>query len=372
MLSSILGIRLLLWTGGTIPTPVPMEVLESLLQVDVTNDAEQGDGFQMTFSIGKGKLGEFGILSGGSMALFNRVWLTAIFGVTPEVLIDGIITHHQLSPGSEPGSSVLTVTGKDVSVMLDLEEKNMQYPNQPDSVIVLQLIAAYATYGLIPQVAPTTDVPIEIQRIPRQAETDLKFIRRLAERNGFVFYIEPVTTGVNTAYWGPEIRTGLPQPALSLDMGPDTNVKRMEFANDSLAPVAPKGTIFEPMLKLSIPLPSLPSLRIPPLVTSPAEPRRTTLLRNSASKNPAEGATAAVAASTRAPDAVTANGELDGVRFGHVLRARKLVGVRGAGTSYNGDYYVRRVTHMMRRGEYTQQFTISREGTGALLPIVRP
>ena len=28
----------------------------------------------------------------------------------------------------------------------------------------------------------------------------------MAERNGFVFYIEPLTFGVNTAYWGPENR----------------------------------------------------------------------------------------------------------------------------------------------------------------------
>ena len=46
-----------------------------------------------------------------------------------------------------------------------------------------------------------------VQRIPRQQETDLAFMRRLAQRNGFVFYVEPVTFGVNRAYFGPEIRT---------------------------------------------------------------------------------------------------------------------------------------------------------------------
>ena len=69
---------------------------------------------------------------------------------------------------------------------------------------------------------------------------------------------------------------------------------------------------------------------------------------------------------------VTATGEVDGVRYGKVLRARKLVGVRGAGTSYDGFYYVRRVTHTLRPGEYRQSFTLSRDGTGALLPVVAP
>jgi hypothetical protein len=56
-----------------------------------------------------------------------------------------------------------------------------------------------------------------------------------------------------------------------------------------------------------------------------------------------------------------------------VLRARRPVGVRGAGHSYDGDYYVRRVRHVITSGvSYNQQFTISREGIGELLPVVRP
>ena len=128
----------------------------------------------------------------------------AVLGVIPEVLIDGIITHHQLAPSNEPGKSTLTVTGSDVSVMLDMEEKNEKYENQPDFVIFTRLIAAYAQFGLVPQPTPTADVPIMLQRIPRQQETDLKFIQRMAKRNGYVFYVEPVTFGVNTAYFGPE------------------------------------------------------------------------------------------------------------------------------------------------------------------------
>jgi hypothetical protein len=54
------------------------------------------------------------------------------------------------------------------------------------------------------------------------------------------------------------------------------------------------------------------------------------------------------------------------------LRARGLVGVRGAGFAYDGNYFVRSVTHDIARGSYTQSFTLSREGTGALLPVVLP
>ena len=47
-------------------------------------------------------------------------------------------------------------------------------------------------------------------------------------------------------------------------------------------------------------------------------------------------------------EAVTGNGELDVVRYGSVLKARQLVGVRGAGLAYDGLYYVKSVTHKIK------------------------
>ena len=370
MLTSQLGIRMILLTGQTVPLPAPPEALSALSRVEVTNDAQNGDGFQITFTLSKNQPTDYNLLQSGALDPSTRVIIGVLLGALPEVLIDGIITHHQHAPSADPGQSTLTVMGKDVSVMLDLEEKNEKYENQPDFLIVTRLIASYAKYGLIPKVTPTTDVPIMLQRIPRQHETDLKFIQRMGQRNGFVFYVEPLTFGVNTAYWGPESRLGVPQSALTLGPGPSANLKSLHFAQDALAPVSTSGTFVEPITKTAIPIPPLPSLRIPPLVLSPTAAMRKALMRDTANQNPAQAATTALATATNAPDSVTGNGEIDSVRYGHVLRARKLVGIRGAGLSYDGNYYVRRVTHTITRGDYKQSFTVSREGTGALLPVV--
>jgi len=372
MLTSILGIRLILLMGKTVPLPAPPQVSNALTKAEVTNDSENGDGFQLTFTLGKDTPADYGLLLSGALDPFSRVIIGVLLGATPEVLIDGIITHHQMMPSQQPGMSTLTVTGRDVSLMLDLKEKNEKYENQPDFLIVMRLVAEYAQYGLVPKVTPTSDVPIMLQRIPRQQETDLRFIQRMAERNGFVFYIEPLTFGVNTAYWGPENRLSVPQSALTMNMGPSTNVISLSFSQDALAPVSTEGEFVEPVFKTSIPIPQLPSLRVPPLVPMPTQPRRTVLLRQTANQNPGQAATTAIAAVTNSPDSVTGEGEVDTVRYGNVLRARKLVGVRGVGFTYDGLYYVRRVTHILERGKYQQRFTISREGTGALLPVVRP
>ena len=66
-------------------------------------------------------------------------------------------------------------------------------------------------------------------------------------------------------------------------------------------------------------------------------------------------------------DAISGSGSLDVLRYGHVLRPRMLVGVRGAGLAYDGLYYVDSVTHNIKRGEYKQNFTLSRDGLISLI-----
>jgi phage protein D len=370
MLVGQLGIRLMLLVGETVPLPASADLLAAITRVEVTNDAELGDGFEIIFTLGKDQAGNYGLLESGALDPFNRVVIGVAVGVVPEVLIDGIIAYHHLEPSNEAGISTLTVRGRDLRQVLDLEEKNQNYENRPDSVMFTQLIESYGQYGLVPQATPTTEVPTELQRIPGQHETDLEFIQRMAKRNGFVFYIEPVTLEVNRAYFGPETRAGVRQPALT-KMGLFSNVNTLSFSHDALTPTGAEGSIVEPITKMSVPLPSLPSLRIPPLAANPAPARRKVIVRCAANKNPAQAATTAAVTTTNAPEPVKGEGELDTLRYGSVLRARRPVGVRGAGHSYDGNYYVRKVTHVITSGvSYTQQFTISREGTGALLPVV--
>lgn len=373
MLANLLSIRLMVLVGDTVPLPAPYEVTSALQRVEVTNDSGSGDGFQMTFSLARSGLADYGLIQNGTVDPMKRIVVAVLLGGLPEVLIDGVVTHHQFSPGDQPGQATLTVTGRDLSTLMDLEEKNESYPNQPDFLIASRVLANYASYGIVPLPTPTTDIPLMLDRIPRQYETDLQFLQRLADRNGFVFYLEPLTVGVSQAYFGPENRLGLPQPALSVNLGATTNVKSINFTHDALNPIGTRGVFVEPFTKTSIPIPPLPPLKVPPLAAKPAKAHRIQLQRTTANQSPATAATTALASATRAPDAISAEGEVDPVRYGHALRARRLVGVRGVGLSYDGFWYVRRVTHAIApRGEYMQRFQLSREGTLALTPVVRP
>jgi len=119
------------------------------------------------------------------------------------------------------------------------------------------------------------------------------------------------------------------------------------------------------------------SLR-PPLVSQPALPFnlpnvRTTLLDQGSGLSMTQAMARAQAVTDQSVDnVVTASGTLDALRYGDVLQPRGLVGLRGAGFSYDGIYYVKSVTHDIRSGQYQQNFSLSREGTGALTPVVIP
>jgi hypothetical protein len=55
-----------------------------------------------------------------------------------------------------------------------------------------------------------------------------------------------------------------------------------------------------------------------------------------------------------------------------VLKPRGIVGVRGAGFTHDGFYYVKSVSHSISKGQYKQRFNLTREGTGPITPMVVP
>ena len=81
MFTNVLGIRLMVLIGETVPLPAPYEVTSALQQVEVTNDSGQGDGFQMTFSLGRNGLLDYGLLQNGTVDPMKRI----IIAVTPSL-----------------------------------------------------------------------------------------------------------------------------------------------------------------------------------------------------------------------------------------------------------------------------------------------
>ncbi|HYN19752.1 MAG TPA: hypothetical protein VE078_02250 [Thermoanaerobaculia bacterium] len=373
------GIGLTLLVGRT-PTPAPPAFIEALDNVEVTHTDQGASGFQITFRVGRDgerNLADFQQVASSRLEPFSRVILVVHFGAVPKVLMDGIITHQQLAPAEEPGGSTFTVTGEDVSVMMDREERQEEHPAQSEMVIANKILARYARYGVVPKViAPkTVDVPVATERVPVQSGTDLQYLRQMAERHGYVFYVTPGPAPFTSqAYWGPPKRSDKQQSALTIGMGHMSNVESIHFENDALRPTFVSGRVQDPKTHKVAQVKITGATRKPALA-------RTTVKRADAAREVFRGSGLTSAQARGRAQArtdlsmdqvVTATGELDAVRYGHLLQAHGVVGVRGAGKTYDGLYYVQSVTHKLSPGSYKQSFTLTREGLGSTIPMVVP
>lgn len=367
------GFYLTLLIGPTIPLPAPQQVVDALTSVQVTTSAGQASGFQLTFALSKESPLNRAMLPAGYFDPEIRVIVVVTTGGLPTVLMDGIISRQELSPSSNPGQSTLTITGEDLTLLMDLEEQRMCYPGlSAEARVALICLTRYAKYGIIPVPVPTVllDIPNPVEKIPVQSDTDLNYIKQLASEAGYVFYIEPgPVPGANIAYWGPEIRIGIPQSTLSINMDVDTNVESLSFSFDGQAKTQYTVTVTEPITKIGIPVP-LPDIGIlrPPLALKPAIPLRKKPLPETAKYNSVKAVLLGLSKTAQASDSISGSGTLDVLRYGDILKARRLVSVRGAGLTYDGLYYVKSVTHNIKRGEYKQNFTLGRDG---LIPLPR-
>jgi hypothetical protein len=372
------GLYLSLMIGPAVPVPVGQTVIDALTsaQVTVTAGARSQSGFQLAFNLGKNSpLETLFLLAGGAMPPLLRVVLVATVNGTPEVLIDGVVTRTDIKPGESGGPSTLNVTGVDLTAVMDwIDFDGFPFPAMPPEARVAIMIAKYAMFGIIPLVIPSVliDIPIPIKEIPRQQGTDYQYITQLAEDVGYVFYLKPgPAPGVSFAYWGPEIKVGAPQPALNVDMDAFTNVESLSFNFDAEHAELPILLIYnqETKVPIPIPVPAITPLN-PPLGLIPPIPKKLKWIEGTGKLSPVRAALVGLAKAAQSADAVTGSGSLDVLRYGRPLRARELVGVRGAGTAFDGLYYVKSVTHNIKKGEYKQSFTLSRNGLISTLPRV--
>lgn len=372
---SLLGINLTLLIGNRLPRPAPRFLIEEIDSVEVTQSDDGRSGFQIVFRAGRAgnkDLTDYRLLKNPLLKVCNRVILIATLGAKAQVLIDGIITNQQFSPSLRPGDSTFTITGEDISIMMDLEEKTQSYVAQDEATIARVIIAKYAKYGVKPNIInpPLKNRPTRNSWIPLQSnKTDLNYLQEIGQRYGFVFYVTPgPVSGISTAYWGPPKQKSQPQNPLTVNMGSFSNIESINMQNNGLSATEVKGKVQDrktnKILKVGKSKSKRRRLAAKTALTSQCAPRSQQFCQTGVSTAEAN-AYAQGRVDSSVDNVVTVTGTIDIVRYGTPLVLRRLVTLRGVGNTYDGLYYVKNVTHKLRQGSYKQDFTITREGLGS-------
>jgi hypothetical protein len=370
------GVYLTMLIGPGVPVPAPQVLVDALSSVQVTNSKDRS-GFQISFLTGINSPIVTALLPTGFFdPISTRVILIATFNGIPNVIMDGFVTNHQVAPSNEPGKSTLTITGEDLSLAMDIIEMVIPYPAMPEVAIINTILSKYAFLGIIPLVIPAIvpliQSPTEAWRTQPKM-TDRAYIKQLASKCGYIFYVEAgPLPGQSMAYFGPDVNVPVPQPALTINMDGATNVESLSFSLDGLAKKVRMYTIMDPITKkIPVPIP-VPNINLfkPPLGARPTPPSRIEFDSDTAQADPTEAAQSILGFMMNSAAAVTGSGSLDVLRYQNILRSRMIVGVRGAGITYDGMYYVDSVTHNIKPGEYKQSFSLSRDGVISNTPFV--
>jgi hypothetical protein len=376
------GFYLTLMMGSFIASPVPQAVIDALSEVQVTSTVGSQGGFQLKFTMARNSpltmLHESGFFNPR-----QRVVIAVTVNGSTEVLMDGIVTKQDVTPSSQAGKSAFTITGVDLTALMDfIDFTGIPYISVPTFVMVEMCLAKYLPLGVVPIAIPTFPLYIALptDKYFKQQGTDYEFVTTLANAakapvlGGWTFYLDPgPKPGMSIAYWGPDISKLFPamQPALSINFDATTNLDSINFSYDGTLATNYIAMVIEPNTKvpIPIPLPSIDFIKAPYAAHAPT-PLKYKQFYPGAGKGIVEGLVDVVAKLMETADVISGSGQLDVLRYGHIFKARQLAAVRGAGNYYDGKYYVKSVTHNIKRGEYKQSFTLSRGGTGSSVSTV--
>jgi phage protein D len=350
------------------------DALGRVLRLEVDERSEEASSFHLSLDMAPTDDADWDMLADERFRLLHR--LTIALGVgqpdaeAPDdsaVVFDGYITAVEPSfgPARVPDSS-LELYGLDTSCLMHLEEKTRAFSNLSDSEIVKQI---YGEYGFGLDVQDTKFVRDAERGQILQRGTDAELVRLLARRNGFEAYVErapvPVTEGSNP---GSQIvghfhlpRTeAVPQPAMTLmpasspslielkarwesHRATEIHAAHIDERSRRIRSVAVSAPRFARMGKTS--RADILAARLPAILPKQTSLKGVGLQYADVPHDAAEVENLAWSDYLQADWLAEASGTVQGLRYPAVLRARRPVGLTGAGKVMDGTWYVRGARH---------------------------
>jgi len=348
--------------------PAGPDLLAAIRQIEVEDHADMADMVRLQVVIGiKDGCSGWSVVDDDVFRRLTKLRIDVTIGSgRPETLINAYVVETNATFANQPGSSILNVVAMDPTVLLSLDERRKSWPNMSDSDVANDIFSS-SKYRFTPIVDQTSWRRQENDQTLMQRGTDMQLLQQLAERNGFEVYVETngFTGQVEGHFHAPRLNLP-PQGTLSVNMRDATNVNSFNARNDMLRPVAAEATNLDVESRENqqseATTSQLPALGQQSSLASSQQrrvlPSRTGLARTG------ELRTYTQAVTDRTALSITADGELNTVAYGGLMRAKRPIMVRGAGQQFSGTYYVQRVHHVFTPDSYTQSFTMARNATG--------
>jgi phage protein D len=340
------------------------DLLADIADIEVEEHVEAADVFRVRLSISVRADGTWRYLDDARLAVWNRLAIRAGYSDDHELLIDGFITHVNATlSGSGAEESFVELTGSDASAVMDLEDRQVAWTNKKDSDIAQDI---FGSYGLTWEVEDTEVLHGERVATILQSESDIRFLQRLAARNGFECFVKG-----NTGHFRTANLEQPPQKPLAVQFGPETNVASLRIETDGTPPSRLEIRRIDPFEKRDerellgeLPERPLGKRSLAAARAGVRDGRR--VLRQQPAVSKQELRARLRAGYEAASRFVIAAGEVDGRAYGAVLRARRLVTIKGIGATHSGLYYVTRVRHQLSADAYVQSFEARRNAIGLL------
>lgn len=370
---------------GLPPLPLPPPLLNALQKIEVETSTEMASVFRLRFAISQTDFGDWDLLMPQyEETLFRpltQVQIRVKVGIAiPVALINGYITSQRVLYDDEGGASAMEISGMDATMLMNMQEKVVPWPMPDDGAIAA---AVFGQYGIVPNVFPSIPFNIDPTDLTVQRGTDIRFLRRLAQRNGFECYVQPQPqTGLDFGYFGPPQNIpGMQEAVLNVKMGSQTNVSEFKVRYDMLRPTMALSAGIDSLTRTPTITPSItPTVTPPPVggayplgvpmgvqdatlraVAGPHPPPMV-LPVETGQMSPPGLSVVTQAISNRSSWAVVAEGMVN--PDAGALYAGSTVNIRGAGLAFNGAYYVTRVHHAFECGAYMQKFEARRNAIG--------
>jgi hypothetical protein len=337
--------------GSTLPDPTWVEVHERV---------GEPTRFRLRYEldIGKGDLPE---LLDASTDAGSTLSVIVAVGGRQQCLVKGPVhgQHIRLEQGG--GGSWYEVRGADTSSVMDREARSKVWDGVKDSDAASGVLAAY---GYTPDVDATQSRHEEAKHTLVQRESDLRFVRRLARRNGFMFWVTCDPQGAETAHFKPPPLAGPPLAQLQINQ-PTPKLQALELRFDVERPTQVDCRQVDLNTKEDIdggvtrsPLAGLGAQDLAAITGGDARSLHLAAPGDDAGDLRArcEGALAEALWFIRG----SCDARLDSL--GALVRSHSLVEVSGAGKRHSGKYFVTAVRHTIDPSMHRMELELARNG----------